>query len=471
MIIAMRAAPAVLSIIGALLTSACHKGTPPETDPAEYAPELTEQVPDRFYSDTTSAGSYDGGWLADFNDPRLEVVVAEAMRNNFSLRSAAANLEVAGAVARQAGRRLEPIMALSLPAGVGDQGTGTSAAFGTSLDIVWEADIWGEISAGQAATLADFQAARATFEGARLSLAGQVTKAWFLATQVWRQLEITGATRDNLQGVLDLTLERQRIGQASEQDVRLTRADVASIEDAVRSLEGAYEDAKRSLEVLLGRYPAAEIEVPVEFIEMPAPVPVGLPSELLQRRPDVVAADRRVAASFARVDSAQAARLPSLTLTGGLGTASDDLGGALDPANAIWNVGVNLLVPILDQGGRQLGVEITSAQQEAAVADFAATGLRAFSEVESALRQESVLSDREGFLERSVEDNRQAYRLAEVQYDVGAIDQLSLLQIQTRVFNAESKLVSIQGARLTNRVDLHLALGGSFEVPVTEDGE
>jgi NodT family efflux transporter outer membrane factor (OMF) lipoprotein len=364
-------------------------------------------------------------------------------------------------------------MALSLPTGVGDQGTdaGTSAFFGTSLDVAWEADIWGEISSGQAAALADFQAARATFEGARLSLAGQVTKAWFLATQVWRQLELTRATRDNLQGVLDLTLERQRIGQASEQDVRLTRADVASVEDAVRNLEGAYEDAKRSLEVLLGRYPAAEIEVPLEFIEMPGPVPVGLPSELLQRRPDVIAADRRVAASFARVDSAQAAKLPSLTLTGSLGTASDDLGGALDPANAIWNVGANLLVPILDQGGRQLGVEITNAQQEAAVADYAATGLRAFSEVESTLMQESVLADREGFLEQSAADNREAYRLAEVQYDVGAIDQLSLLQIQTRVFNAESQLVSIQGARLTNRVDLHLALGGSFESPVSESEE
>jgi NodT family efflux transporter outer membrane factor (OMF) lipoprotein len=468
----LRTAPPVLPFLGLLLlAAACHKGTPPETDPADYAPELTEQVPDRFYSDTTSAGSYDGGWLADFNDPRLEAVVAEAMQKNFSLRSAAANLQVSAAVAKQADRRLEPIVALSLPAGAGDQGTGTSASFGTSLDIVWEPDIWGEISSGQAAALADFQAARATFEGARLSLAGQVTKAWFLATQVWRQLEITRATRDNLQGVLDLTIERQRIGQTSEQDVRLTRADVASIEDAVRNLEGAYEDAQRGLEVLLGRYPAAEIEIPLEFIEMPGPVPVGLPSELLQRRPDVISADRRVAASFARVDSAQAAKLPSLTLTGSLGTASDDLGGALDPANAIWNVGANLLVPILDQGGRELGVEITTAQQEAAVADYGATGLRAFSEVESTLTQENVLADREGFLERSVEDNREAYRLAEVQYNVGAIDQLSLLQIQTRVFSAESQLVSIQGARLTNRVDLHLALGGSFESPPAEGQE
>jgi NodT family efflux transporter outer membrane factor (OMF) lipoprotein len=271
--------------------------------------------------------------------------------------------------------------------------------------------------------------------------------------------------------VLDLTIERQRIGQTSEQDVRLTRADVASIEDAVRNLEGAYEDAQRGLEVLLGRYPAAEIEIPLEFIEMPGPVPVGLPSELLQRRPDVISADRRVAASFARVDSAQAAKLPSLTLTGSLGTASDDLGGALDPANVIWNLGANLLVPILDQGGRELGVEITTAQQEAAVADYGATGLRAFSEVESTLTQENVLADREGFLERSVEDNREAYRLAEVQYNVGAIDQLSLLQIQTRVFSAESQLVSIQGARLTNRVDLHLALGGSFESPPAEGQE
>ena len=443
---------------------ACHSSTPPELAPEQISPELAEQIPDRFYSDTTSAGPYDGDWIAAFGDSALIATVDEALRNNFGLRQAAANLEVAGAVARQADKRLEPIVGLSLPAEVGGGGgTETGATFGASLDLAWEIDVWGRISSGQAAALADFQAAAATYNGARLSLAAQTTKAWFLATQAWKQLEIADSTAANLRELVGLTLTKQEIGQASEQDVRLTRADLASADETAANLRGVYRDALRSLEVLLGRYPAALIEVPREFLPVPPPVPPGLPSEILERRPDVVAADRRVAASFSRVDSAKAARLPRLSLSASVGGASDNLGDALDPANAIWNVGANLLVPILDQGVLQLGVEITTAQQEAAVADYAATGLAAFREVESSLDQENLLLEREELLGQAVEDNAEAYRLAEVQFDVGVIDQLSLLQIQTRLFQSESQLVTVQGSRLANRVNLHLALGGSFE--------
>lgn len=452
-----------------LALQACHSSTPPELTPGEISPELAEQIPASFYSDTTSAGPYDGDWIVAFGDSGLVATVDQALRNNFGLRQAAANLEAAAAVARQADKRLEPIVALSLPGAVGGGGgTETGATFGASLDLAWEVDVWGRISSGQAAALADFQAAAAAYDGARLSLAAQTTKAWFLATQAWKQLQIADSTAANLRGLLDLTLTKQEIGQASEQDVRLTRADLASAEETATNLQGVYRDALRSLEVILGRYPAAQIEVPREFLPVPPPVPPGLPSEILERRPDVVAADRQVAAAFSRVDSAKAARLPRLSITASVGGASDNLGDALNPANAIWNVGANLLVPIFDQGGRQLGVEVTTAQQKAAVAEYAATGLGAFREVESALDQEGLLREREEFLRQAVEDNAEAYRLAQVQFDVGAIDQLNLLQMQTRLFQSESQLVTVQGSRLANRVNLHLALGGSFEVAMQE---
>jgi NodT family efflux transporter outer membrane factor (OMF) lipoprotein len=450
-------------IAAGVLLSACSGAAPPEPmDPSEIAPEVTEQTPDRFYSDTTAVGPVDDGWLADFGDPYLEELVAEAMRNNFSLRSAAAQLSAAAAAARQADRRLEPVMTFALG---GSETTGSSPlpTSGASLDVSWELDVWGRIAAGQAATLADFQTVAATYEYARQSLAAQTAKAYFLSTEAWIQLRVADTTAANFRRIQQLVQDRLDQGQASEQDLRLSRADAASAEDALRAAQGAYDDAKRSLELILGRYPAARIEVPVEFLAAPGPVPAGLPSELLQRRPDVVAAERSVAAAFARTDEAEAARLPRLALTTSVGTATDGFLEALNPANTVFSVGANLVAPILDQGGRELQVEIATAEQEAAVADYGQVGLKAFQEVESALQQDQLLAEREAFLQTAFEDNAEAVRLAGVQYEVGAIDMLSLLQIQTREFQSKSGLVRIQSTRLANRVNLHLALGGSFE--------
>jgi NodT family efflux transporter outer membrane factor (OMF) lipoprotein len=432
-------------------------------DPGEIAPEVTEQTPDRFYADTTAIGPVDDGWLASFEDPYLDELVAEALRNNFSLRGAAAQLEAAAAVARQADKRLEPIVSLALG---GSETTGSSPlpTSGVSLDVSWELDIWGRIAAGQAAALADFQTAAATFEFARQSLAAQTAKAYFLATEAWLQLQIADTTAANFRGIRGLVEDRLAEGQASQQDLRLSSADEASAEDAVRAAQGAYDDAKRSLEILLGRYPSAQIEIPRAFIPVPGPVPAGLPSELLQRRPDVIAAERTVAAAFARLDEAEAAKLPRLSLTSSVGTATDDFLEALNPANAVFSIGANLVAPILDQGGRELQVEIATAEQEAAVADYGQVGLRAFQEVESALQQEQLLAERESFLQSAFADNAEAVRLAGVQYEVGAIDLLGLLQIQAREFQSQSTLIRVQSTRLANRVNLHLALGGSFEM-------
>ncbi len=441
--------------------SACSAGQAYDTQPPP--PEVAEQVPERFYADTTALGPVDDGWITSFDDDVLVTVVNEAMRNNLNLRSAAAQLEAAAASARQAGRRLEPVAALSLGGATGDTPQLQETTWGTSLDVAWEVDLWGRIRAGQSAAQADFQAIQADFEFARQSLAAQTAKAWFLATEAWRQLQIADTTAANLRGILALTEERERVGQATAQDLSLTRADLANAEDAVQATESAYQDARRGLELLVGRYPAAQIEVPTEFAQMPPRVPAGLPSSLLERRPDMVAAERRVAAAFARTDEAQAAKMPTLALTGSVGTASTDLLETLNPANLIWETGAAFVAPLLDQGGREAQVEIATAQQEAAVAAYGAAALTAFSEVESSLANEAFLMERERLLQTAVDENLSAVQAAEVQFDVGVIDQLSLHQIQTRLFSSQSALVRIQSARLTQRVNLHLALGGSFE--------
>ena len=188
--------------------------------------------------------------------------------------------------------------------------------------------------------------------------------------------------------------DRVRIGVGGQEDVLVARTNVGAYRDALRQLELAREQAIRALELLLGRYPSAMAVITPRLPGFPDAVPAGLPSELLERRPDVVAAERRVAAAFDRVHEAKAARLPAIALTGGVSTISSDLFVLKDHSNPMWSLGANLLAPIYRGGALKTQVEIRTAEQKQAIAEYAVVGLRAFGEVEGALAAEIAARER-----------------------------------------------------------------------------
>jgi len=226
--------------------------------------------------------------------------------------------------------------------------------------------------------------------------------------------------------------------------------------------------ALRALELLLGRYPAAEITVADRLAPMPPAVPVGMPSELLERRPDVIAAERRVAAAFDRVGEARAAQLPRISLTAGGSSVSSDLIELKDTNNPIWSFGANLIAPLYQGGVLRAQVEIRSAEQKQAVAEYARIGQRAFGEVENALAAENALRDREAILAATVRDSERALELAQIQYRVGSVDLRAVEQNQLALYSARIALLRVQTERLAQRVNLYLALGGAFDLPAME---
>jgi outer membrane protein TolC len=195
----------------------------------------------------------------------------------------------------------------------------------------------------------------------------------------------------------------------------------------------------------------------------PDAVPGGLPSELLERRPDIVAAERRVAAAFNRVGEAKAARLPTIALTTGISAISSDLFVLQDRDNPVWNAGASLLMPIFRGGALKTQVEIRTAAQKEAVAAYAAAGLRAFAEVENALSTEIAARDREKLLAQALEDNRRALKVVQDQYRVGSTDLRFVTQRQLALNSVESELIRMRTEQRIQRVNLHLALGGSFD--------
>jgi NodT family efflux transporter outer membrane factor (OMF) lipoprotein len=258
------------------------------------------------------------------------------------------------------------------------------------------------------------------------------------------------------------------VGSGNELAVAQARATVGTYRDTLRQIELSREQALRALELLLGRYPAAEIAVAERLAPMPQPVPAGVPSQLLERRPDVVAAERRVAAAFNRVGEARAAQLPRISLTAGGSSVSSDLIELKDTSNPIWSLGANLIAPLYQGGSLRAQVEIRSAEQKQAVADYARAGQRAFGEVEGALAAENALRERGDILDAAVRDSARALELAQIQYRVGTIDLSTVEQRQLALYSARTSRLRVQSEQLAQRVNLYLALGGGFDLPAME---
>ncbi len=402
-------------------------------------------------------------WLATFDDPALSALVAEALTYNADLQVAAARVEQAAGYVKVAGGALLPSVGVFAMGG-GKSG-GSGGLDGVLLNASLELDVWGRLRYGRAAAQSRSAAAAADYAYARQSLAALVAKSWFLADR-GRAAARDRAGRPALVGVAAaLAQDRLRVGNGNEQAVAEARVNVGTYRDALRQIELAREQALRALELLLGRYPAAEITVAQRLSPMPPPVPVGMPSQLLERRPDVIAAERRVAAAFDRVGEAKAAQLPRISLTAGGSSVSSDLIELKDTSNPIWSLGANLIAPIYQGGALRAQVEIRTAEQKQAVADYARTGQRAFGEVESALAAENALRDRDAILEASIRDSARALELAQIQYRVGTVDLRAVEQNQLALYAARISRLRVQTERLVQRVNLYLALGGGFDEP------
>ena len=460
--------PRLLAVAFAAALSGCALSPPPTADELRQQALPHTAVPAGWTAGQTGAAVGNAAvdrWLASFGDPALLALVTEALAYNADLQSAAARVEQAGGYVKVAGASLLP--AVGVAGLTGDKSGGGGALEGIFLNASLELDVWGRVRYGTAAATSQSEAAVADFAYARQSLAAMVAKSWFVAVQAGLQRGIAQETVRSAEALQGLAQDRLRIGNGNEQAVAQARANVGSYRDRLRQVDLAREQALRALELLLGRYPAGEIAVAEQLSALPPPVPPGLPSQLLERRPDVVAAERRVAAAFARVGEARAAQLPRISLTAGISSVSSDLLVLQNHDNPAWSVGANLLAPLYQGGALRAQVEIRTAEQKQAVADYARAGQRAFGEVENALSAEAALRDRDDLLDATVRDNARALELSQVQYKVGSADLRAVEQNQLSLYSARMTRLGVQAEQLAQRVNLHLALGGGFdEAPV-----
>jgi len=343
-------------------------------------------------------------------------------------------------------------------------GDGSSALQGAFLAASWELDLWGRLRYGRNAAQETYASTQADFEFARQSLAATTARSWFSASETWLQLQIAEEMVKSAQQLVSLAEMRQKVGVGKEQDVTQARANLGNFQDNVAQIRLAHAQTLRALELLLGRYPAAELKARRELDAFPGPIPVGMPLEMLERRPDMIAAERRVAAAFNRVGEARAARLPRLSLNASVSDISSEvLQLQTDYENPSSGVGGKILIPIYQGGALNAQVEIRTIEQKEAVAQYARMALRAIGDVENALAAGKTLAEREQLLQRIVADSQRTLDLEQTSYRIGKSDLRSVQQQQLNLFAARLSLLRVQSERLSQRVNLHLALGGRFE--------
>lgn len=397
----------------------------------------------------------------------------EALTHNYDLAAAAARVEMAAAQWRQAGASRLPRG--SLTAG-GSRRSAVSEFGGTTrreetdqlnlgLNLAWEVDLWGKLAHRVRAARADYQAERNLWQAARLSLAARTLQAWFNAVELELQSQLARETLEvfeNTRQVVESSYKRGLPNRAL--DVRLARANVESARATWETRRRQRDAAVRALEVLLGRYPAEILALETNLPPLRREVPPGLPSELLSRRPDLRAAERELAAALERAGAARKELLPTLSLSGSAGGASNRLRDLLDSDRLFWNLAANLVQPVFEGGRLRAGVDLAQAATRQALARYAQTVLTAFREVETALAAEAYLRREEAALSRAAEESIGAEQLAWQQYQRGLVDIITVLESQRRAFAARSNLLNVRNARLQNRLDLYLALGGDFTV-------
>jgi len=409
-----------------------------------------------------------GVWLDEFNQPELAELIAEAFVNSPDLLAQLSVVKLAQVQAKLAGAEHWP----ELSAGLGSSrnkrgntgGYSISSVYSTSykfsLDFSWEVDLWRRLSNGVKAAQYDVTAAHADYKAARFSLAANIIKAWFDAIEAQQQLRLSKQTLENYKDVLQVVERGYNYGLYRALDVRLARSNMLNAVNREQNYKIDKQQALSSLEVLLGRYPTATLKLTDTLPELGLSVPAGLPADLLNRRPDIIAAKQRFKALDQRHIQAKKNRLPAIRLTGSGGTSSHALSNLVNTDYLVWNFASGLIQPLF-QGGR-----LDALRDEAAIRwqqsehEYRALVLQAFKEVETALSSDQWLLQQEIALAETAKELDEAQLLAMQDYVSGLTDISTLLQTQRQAFEAQSSLLVAHRNRLQNRVNLYLALGG-----------
>ncbi|HEV8329230.1 MAG TPA: efflux transporter outer membrane subunit [Nitrospiraceae bacterium] len=456
------AVPVVLSLAG------CAVGPDYQQPPVEIPKNWKEAAP----RDAEGRAR----WWEIFDNPELNTLEAQALVANQTLKGAVARVEEARSVARISAADFYPTITfdpaasrqdfsanrlLSIPQN-NNIGRFASNLFTVPLDLSYEVDVWGRVRRSYEAAKEEAQASAADYQTVLLTLTSDVAQNYFLLRSLDAEIELLKRTVQLRKEALDLVRYRFEGGVANQLELSQAETDLATTQAQAIALEQRRAQLEDALAVLLGK-PASEFSMPREPLGvLPPTIPAGLPSDLLERRPDVAQAERLMAASNARIGVAKAAFFPAIQLTGSAGFQSTDLASLFNWESRLWSVGAGLFTPIFEGGRIRANYEATKARYDEAVAQYRQQVLLAFRDVEDALAGIRVLADETQAQARAVTSARKTTELATMRYREGLSNYLEVVDAQRTQLDNERTAVQILGQRFASSVLLVKALGGGW---------
>jgi len=455
---ALRAAAALL----ALALAGCTVG-PDYVRPAAPAPVAYKELPPNKPAqpaDTLPRGA----WWKTFDDPELDALQEQVAAANQTLRAAEANYRQARAAVRASQAQLFPGVSVSgRAARARNPGGGAASAYTASGDLSYEVDLWGGIRRSIEASETTAQATAADLENVRLSLQTELALDYL-------QLRVADATKRVLVDTVaayersfTLTQNRYNAGVAARADVVQAETQLLSAKVNLVDIANTRAQFEHAIAALVGKAPA-DLTIAERQIAPNVPViPVGVPSELLERRPDVAAAERRVAAANAEIGVATAAIYPSLTLSAGAGFIGTSLGNWISLPNRFWSLGAQVAGTVFDGGLRNAERDQSIALYDVAVAQYRQTVLDAFRDVEDSLSTIRILEEEARVQAEALRSARESVALTTNQYKAGIVGYLNVVTVQAVALQSERNSVELAGRRLAATIALVKALGGGWQ--------
>jgi multidrug efflux system outer membrane protein len=399
-------------------------------------------------------------WWELFADPVLEDLIRTALANNRNLRVAAARIDQARASLGIVRADLFPRVDYGADGSI-SRATGTDTetieSASAALSASYQVDLWGRIRRSNEAALQELLATEEAYRGVTITLVAQVASSYFLLRDLDNRLAIAERTAETRRQSLDIVESRFRAGVVSEVDVAQAEIQLAQAEGSIETFKRLRAQTENAISVLLGAPPMSiERGLPIDQQALAPEVPVGLPSELLERRPDILEAERRLHAQTARIGVAQALRLPQFTLS------ADMAGQFTDVSTGIFSLGAQLFGPLIDSGQSKRRVDVEVARAQQLLAAYEQTILNALREVEDALVAVDTYQGELAARLRQLEASRKAAELTWVRYDGGMTSFLEVLDLQRSLFSSELSASETRQLQLSAVVQLYQALGGGW---------
>ncbi|MES2346120.1 MAG: efflux transporter outer membrane subunit [Pseudomonadota bacterium] len=462
--------PIALSVLAALLASGCAVGPayqlPSTPQPAAYKETATDA--EKAAAGWTAAAPADtlerGPWWQLFGDPLLNQMADSIEVSNQNVAAAVANYAQARALVEQQRAALFPTFDLNASANRSGGGgnTPTGNAYRANIGGSWEPDVWGKLRAGASGAKASLQASAADLAAARLSAQGELATNYFSLRQTDAQKALLDATTEGYERVLQITQNRFDAGIAAKSDLLQAQTQLANARIDQVTLVRQRATLEHAIAVLLGKA-ASDFSLPPAPWKVVVPdVPTGVPSTLLQRRPDIASAERRVAAANEQIGVARSAYFPSLNLTGSFGYGSSSTGGLFNASNNLWSLGLSAAQTLFDAGATKARVSGAVAQRDATIAQYRQTVLTAFADVENQLAATRALAQQQDLRKLASEASDQVEAQMLNRYRAGQVSYSDVVTAQNTALAARRALVQAQADRQTTAVALIQSLGGGW---------